>query len=83
MTNVINFGGTEETTITEPDYTYELVYVTDPQTGETMTELFQGDAVMTNTFVGFVNGDQILQFAVPLENLVSVRLVSDGNDTVQ
>lgn len=68
--NIINFEQQNN-----PVYTYSIAY-SDPS-GEVFTETFEGDAVMTNTFFGVVDSNQTLLFAVPMENVVSMRLV-DG-----
>lgn len=78
MSNIIEFGQTETETDTMP--TYELSYV-NPVSGDIITETFTGDAVMTQTFVGVIGNDQVLQFAVNMDNLLSLRQLPDATET--
>lgn len=70
MTNIVDFNRKDET----PVYTYRLAYQLDD--GDVVSETFEGDAIMTNSFVGFSDKDQMLLFAVPLKRVVSIRRVN-------
>lgn len=83
MDNIINFGeGTnrEDGQPARTVYEYELIYETEDGT-EKVTQF--GDAVVTASFIGFVTEDQILTFMVPIDRVVSCRLVGEVSETKQ
>lgn len=80
--NILNFGegtnrGTEEPKTT---YEYEITYETADST-ETVTQF--GDAIVTASFIGFVDDDQILHFMVPIDRVVFCRLIGEVSATKQ
>ena len=63
----------------ETVFTYQLEY----DTGSGVeTQILMGDAIFTATMVGIINDEQILQFAVPITNLVSLKLVEATEKSV-
>lgn len=76
MTNVIDFT----TSKTETLPIYEITYHNGDD--EITCETFEGDAVMTTTFMGFVTPDSVLKFAIPMEALVTVRLMNEATETI-
>jgi hypothetical protein len=72
MSNIIDFTGKNEVLPV-----YEISYTRTTDSDDVVTETFEGDAVMTTTFMGFVTDDQVLKFATPMENLVTIRLMNE------
>lgn len=77
MSNVIDLNNPTETDSEDGPVFYELSYT--DASGNAQTEIFEGDAIMTGSFIGFATEDQILRFAIPLTNMVSIRLLEDYN----
>jgi len=74
--NVPNFGDGDE----GGDYDLPRYSVVYEQDGKTITEEIDGHAVITNTFIGFVDNDQVLRFAILAVSMKTITLVKDSDE---
>ncbi len=82
MSKVFDFPGSTTTEVTLPTYTLSYREATAEGYGGVKVRTFKGDAVMTAAFVGFVDSEQVLTFAVPLESLISLEIVEENKSNL-
>jgi gentisate 1,2-dioxygenase len=70
--NLIDFGSRTEQTPETPTYTIEYI---NPATGDIASVTKQAEAVITQDFVGLVDGDQRLIFSVGIGNFFTMSQV--------